>query len=82
MRVRRPFVRRILRHKFVASTSDAEARDYWTVNWFTPTRAWQTYVLVWEWPPFEAGTRGRNLEIIFAGLGKAWLDDMELFTWE
>lgn len=71
-----------LPHKFVKATNDSEVRDYWTVNWFTPTQEWQTYVLVWEWPAYEGGRTGRNLEIIFAGLGRAWLDDVELFTWQ
>lgn len=61
---------------------DEEARQYWVDDWVTPGREWQTYYTIWEWPPYCQDPRVRNIVILYAGTGKVWLDDLEIFTWE
>jgi hypothetical protein len=38
--------------------------------------------VICEWPPFCKETGFRNLEVRYTGMGKVWLDDVEVFTWE
>jgi serine/threonine protein kinase len=61
--------------------SDADYIEYWVNDWITPTREWQTYCVVWQWPPYCANS-SRNVVIQFGGEGKVWLDNVELFTWD
>lgn len=71
-----------LPHRYLQDIPDSDSLEYWLLDWVTPTAEWQTYYVIWESPPYSSETRSRNLEIAFAGLGKVWIDDVELFTWE
>jgi serine/threonine protein kinase len=51
-------------------------------DWVQPTAVWQTYYLMWEPPAFASRPEHRNLYLQYAGTGKAWVDDVELFAWE
>jgi hypothetical protein len=59
-----------------------EPRQYKLENWVTPSREWQTYFTIWEWPPFCQDPGFRNLVIFYAGTGKVWVDDVEIYKWE
>jgi len=66
----------------LAAKAGAEIREYRLQDWVQPTAEWRTYCVVWEWPPFCTESGGRNVVIEYHGLGKVWLDGVELFTWE
>jgi hypothetical protein len=51
-------------------------------NWVRPGRDWQTYYVIWQWPSYCVIPDSRNLVVFYAGTGKLWLDDLEVFTWE
>jgi serine/threonine protein kinase len=61
--------------------SNTDCVEYWVSDWVTPTRDWQTYCIVWQWPPYCANT-SRNVVVHFGGEGKVWIDNVELFTWD
>jgi serine/threonine protein kinase len=54
---------------------------FWVNDWVTPTSEWQTYCVIWQWPPHCEGY-SRNVTIHYGGVGKVWVDSVELFTWE
>jgi serine/threonine protein kinase len=60
---------------------DVELREYKISDWVQPSSEWQTYCVIWQWPP-GCSEDTRFLMIEFAGVGKVWVDDVELFTWE
>jgi len=64
-----------------SATSDTDFVEYWVNDWVTPTRDWQTYCVVWQWPPYCANT-SRNVVVQFGGEDKVWIDTVELFTWD
>jgi hypothetical protein len=66
----------------LAHRPEEEPRQYKLENWVTPGREWQTYYTIWEWPPHCQDPGFRNLVVYFAGTGKVWCDDLEVFTWE
>jgi hypothetical protein len=55
--------------------------QFWVNDWVTVTRNWQTYCVVWQWPPY-CSSDYRNILIHFGGQGKIWIDNVELFTWD
>jgi hypothetical protein len=57
-----------------------EARVCTLRDWVRPDGQWRTYCVIWEWPSCSTDSGFRNIEIVQAGLGKVWLDDLELFT--
>jgi hypothetical protein len=59
-----------------------ESRRYKLDDWVTPGRDWQTYYMIWEWPPYCQDPNFRNVVVLYQGIGKVWLDDLEIFTWE
>jgi hypothetical protein len=66
----------------LAHAPGEESRHYKLENWVTPGREWQTYYTIWEWPPYCQDPGYRNLVVFYAGTGKVWIDDLEIFTWE
>ncbi len=58
-----------------------ERFDYCVSDWVTPTQQWQVYCVMWQWPPYCLEDT-RDVTIHFGGVGRVWLDDLELFTWE
>jgi serine/threonine protein kinase len=60
---------------------DPDYCEYWVNDWITPTQEWQTYCIVWQWPPYCVPDH-RNILIHFGGEGKVWIDNVELFTWD
>jgi serine/threonine protein kinase len=69
-------------HLYMPGRPGMEAREYRLQDWVQPTREWQAYCVVFEWPPHCMEPGARNVVIEYQGLGKVWLDDVELFTWE
>jgi serine/threonine protein kinase len=69
-------------HLYLPAKAGIEIREYRLMDWIQPTREWQTYCVVWEWPPYCTDANARNVIIEYHGLGKIWLDDVELFTWQ
>jgi hypothetical protein len=61
---------------------DEEPRQYQLDDWVAPGREWQTYYTIWEWPPYCHDPGFRNILVFYAGIGKVWVDDLEIFTWE
>lgn len=51
-------------------------------DWVRPPAQWQTYYVIWEQPAFPLRERHRNVDIWYLGLGKVWVDDVELFAWK
>jgi serine/threonine protein kinase len=51
-------------------------------DWVRPPAQWQTYYVIWEQPAFPLRQRHRNVDIWYLGLGKVWVDDVELFIWK
>lgn len=50
-------------------------------DWVTPPSDWQTYYVIWEQPSFAVRELHRNLDMWYVGIGKIWVDDVELFAW-
>jgi hypothetical protein len=69
-------------HSYLPPKVGVEVREYRLEDWVRPGPEWRTYCVVWEWPPYCTEGNGRNVEVRFHGLGKVWLDDVELVTWE
>jgi hypothetical protein len=61
---------------------DEEPRQYRMEDWVTPGPEWQNYYTIWEWPPYCQNPGFRNVVVLYAGTGKIWLDDLEIFVWE
>jgi hypothetical protein len=61
---------------------DQEPRHYRLDDWVTPGRDWRTYYTVWEWPEYCRDPGFRNLVLFYAGTGKVWIDNVEVFPWE
>jgi serine/threonine protein kinase len=74
--------RRSKPHPYLPAKPGMAGREYRLYDWIQPNREWQTYCGVWEWPPYCTESNGRNVLIEYQGLGKVWVDDVELFTWE
>jgi hypothetical protein len=66
----------------LAHGPDDEPRQYQLDDWVTPGREWKTYYTIWEWPPYCHDPGFRNILVFYAGIGKVWVDDLEIFTWE
>lgn len=69
-------------HTSAPSNPDTESLEYRLKDWVRPTAEWQTYYVIWEWPAFCTELRYRYIDIAYAGRGKCWVDDVELFAWE
>lgn len=69
-------------HTSAPSSPDTESLEYRLKDWVRPTAEWQTYYVIWEWPAFCTELRYRYIDIAYAGRGKVWVDDVELFAWE
>lgn len=59
-----------------------EPRQYRIEDWVTPSREWRSYYVIWEWPPYCHLPDVRNVVVLYSGIGKVWLDDLEVYTWE
>ena len=62
--------------------NDEEPRQYRLEDWIKPSREWQTYYSIWEWPPYCQSSSFRNIVVFYTGVGKVWLDGLEIFTWD
>jgi len=60
---------------------DVDFGQFWVNDWIRPSSSWQTYCVVWQWPPY-CTSNFRNITIHFGGQGKIWIDNVELFTWD
>jgi hypothetical protein len=69
-------------HLYMPAKPGFDVREYRFEDWIQPTPEWRTYCVVFEWPPFGAESGGRNIVVEYHGLGKIWLANLELFTWE
>ena len=61
---------------------DEEARQFAIDDRIAPDRDWKSYFIVWDWPPHCQSGFARNIIITSHGLGKIWLQDVELVAWE
>lgn len=61
---------------------DSDARCYILQDWVRPTTEWRTYCTAWEWPAYCTESYARNIEVVYAGLGTVWVDDVEVFAWQ
>jgi hypothetical protein len=50
--------------------------------WVTPANDWQSYLVIFESPPFPSRVLHRNLVIDATGTGQIWVDDVALFAWQ
>jgi serine/threonine protein kinase len=55
--------------------------SYRLSDWIAPQPEEHTYWTLWEWSSFIVGEE-LTIEIAFEGLGRAWVTDVELFTWD
>ncbi len=60
---------------------ETDSGHFWVNDWTKPSRDWQTYCMVWQWPPY-CTSYSRNVTIHFGGEGTIWIDNVELFTWD
>ncbi len=60
--------------------SGVDARECRLQDWVRPGPEWRTYHVIWEWPSFCTSPLFRNIEILQVGMGKVWLDSVELFA--
>ena len=65
-----------------SSEQGIDLRFYSPTAWTKPGPSWRTYYVVWQWPPYCTAPTARNVVIVYVGLGKVWVDDVELFAWE
>jgi hypothetical protein len=70
-------LRALCTEKGASAAVPGEALRYRLADWVKPTAEWQTYQVVWEWPPYASSKC--ELEISARGLGQLWVDDVELF---
>jgi serine/threonine protein kinase len=61
--------------------AEVDAGQFWINDWITLSNHWQTYCVVWQWPPY-CSSAFRNVVVQFGGEGKAWIDNVELFSWD
>jgi hypothetical protein len=73
--------KRSVPHPYEPPKAGADVREYRLQDWVQPTPDWRTYCLVWEWPPYCSEAGSRNVVVEYHGLGKVWVDDLELFIW-
>ena len=69
-------------HTYMPAKEGTQVREYRLEDWVQPTSEWQTVCVVWEWPPFCTEGGGRNVVIEYQGLGKVWLDNVEMSSWQ
>jgi hypothetical protein len=69
-------------HPYLPPREGVEAREFRPLDWVQPGTSWQTYAIVWDWPEYCTELWFRNIEILFAGLGEVWVDNIEMFTWD
>jgi hypothetical protein len=49
--------------------------------WVRPTVEWQTYLVIYESPPFPSRTIDRNLVVDVSGTDQVWVDALAWFVW-
>jgi hypothetical protein len=50
-------------------------------DWVQPGPEWRSYYVIFNWPSFCKTGEFRNLTLTYAGEGKAWVDQIEVFPW-
>ncbi len=68
-------------HMYLPPREGADIREYRPLDWVQPGTGWRRYAIIWDWPECATEINHRNIEILFAGLGEVWVDDIEMFTW-
>jgi len=48
---------------------DSDVGEFWINDWVMVPKQWQTYCVVWQWPPYRNSAEG-NLVIHSGGEGK------------
>ncbi|HEV3237661.1 MAG TPA: serine/threonine-protein kinase [Gemmataceae bacterium] len=69
-------------HAFIQGTAEEDVFEYYHGDWVQPGASWHTYYSAFFWPAFCKSSEQRNLVISFAGEGKAWVNQIELFPWK
>jgi hypothetical protein len=68
-------------HGLAPETPEVDAYDFAPEDWVQPGPEWRTYYVIFHWPPFCKSLDQRNMVISYAGEGKVWVDQVELFPW-
>jgi hypothetical protein len=69
-------------HPVVPETAEEQVLDYAISDWVQPGSEWRTYYVLFRWPPLCKTGEHRNLIINYAGKGKVWVDQIEVFPWQ
>jgi hypothetical protein len=65
----------------VPNAPDDEVFAYVLDDWVQPGTEWRSYYVVFNWPSFCKTAQFRNLVLTYAGEGKVWVDQIEVFPW-
>jgi hypothetical protein len=69
-------------HPAVPETAEEQVLDYAVSDWVQPGSEWRTYYSLFRWPPMCKSGQHRNLIVNYAGKGKVWVDQIEVFPWQ
>jgi hypothetical protein len=68
-------------HSAILETPEEAVFDYVLDDWVQPGSEWRTYYVIFNWPAYCKSGETRNLMISYAGEGKVWVDQIEMFPW-
>jgi hypothetical protein len=68
--------------RWLRDRPQADVHRYPVADPVAPPTRWQTYSVLWEWPPYCTELDQRNLVISLTGHGQVWVDNIELYPWE
>jgi hypothetical protein len=69
-------------HGLIPDTPDENVFEYVLDDWVQPGPEWRNYYVIFSWPSFCKSPEQRNLVIDYAGEGKVWVDQIEVFPWQ
>ena len=69
-------------HGLIPDTADENVFDYILDDWVQPGPEWRNFYVIFHWPAFCKSADQRNLVIEYAGEGKVWVDQIEMFPWQ
>jgi hypothetical protein len=69
-------------HGLIPDTADENVFDLILNDWVQPGSEWRNVYVIFTWPAYCKSGDQRNLVIEYAGEGKVWVDQIELFPWQ
>jgi hypothetical protein len=69
-------------HNQVSETAEENVLDFGVTDSVQPSAEWQTYYVIFSWPPFCKSGEFRNMNVDYSGKGKVWVDKIEAFPWQ